>query len=462
MANGWFRCCMQIGFVFLMCIGPVGKLHSNPVSLQASDITTDFNADGETNFLDFLAFAGAFGTDQAQFDLNQNGQVDFPDFLIFVRAYGTNGNTSLPSAFYKLPDDWQVVPIEQQNCAKEELVGVDHVYVETASKLLVWLTGTVEDAHYEPIGEVANYFGFAALRNEIREREGNNADVSFRGAVYKEVLELLDDTQRSLLYELLAEHRTAINGFLEDRVLLVDELWRLKNNVTMDYVRVMNLIQSIGEYEGTITVITAQYYAKLLPLLSSEQAQYLEDIRRGVVTVDQMQNTSLRYAAEARTQFNALSRDDAKLMQEVSSKFVAWATGDLDDALFLPRGKIGNYFGFSSFRYVDRTSVSRGGAAALIDQVLTPDQQAILCGLSTNVVGYTQDYVNGRATLIAKLDALKKDSTLSVDHLITDYADLAGQGEGRRVVVEALTYHLIESMMSPEQIQSLKALRITN
>ncbi|MCY4351753.1 MAG: hypothetical protein OXC45_01445, partial [Gemmatimonadetes bacterium] len=88
MANGWFRCCMQIGFVFLMCIGPVGKLHSNPVSLQASDITTDFNADGETNFLDFLAFAGAFGTDQAQFDLNQNGQVDFPDFLIFVRAYG--------------------------------------------------------------------------------------------------------------------------------------------------------------------------------------------------------------------------------------------------------------------------------------------------------------------------------------------------------------------------------------
>lgn len=434
----------------------------SPITLKAS--LSDFDGNGKVDFLDFLAFAGAFGTDQAQFDLDQNGQVDFPDFLIFVRAYGANGDTSLPepSVFYKLPDDWQVVPIEQQNCAKEDLVGVDHVYVETASKLLVWLTGTVEDAHYEPIGEVANYFGFAALRNEIRERDGNNADASFRGAVYKEVLELLDDTQRSLLYELLAEHRTAINGFLEDRVLLVDELWRLKNNVTMDYVRVMNLIQSIGEYEGIIAVITAQYYAKLLPLLSSEQVQYLEDIRRGVVTVDQMQNTSLPYAAEAKTQFNALSRDDATLMQEVSSKFVAWATGDLDDALFLPRGKIGNYFGFSSFRYADRTSVSRGGAADLIDQVLTPDQQAILCGLSTNVVGYTQDYVNGRAALITKLDALKKDPTLSVDHLVTDYADLAGQGEGRRVVVEALTYHLIESMMSAEQIQSLKALRVTN
>lgn len=98
----------------------------------------------------------------------------------------------------------------------------------------------------------------------------------------------------------------------------------------------------------------------------------------------------------------------------------------------------------------------------MIDQVLTPDQQAILCGLSTNVVGYTQDYVNGRAALITKLDALKKDPTLSVDHLVTDYAGLAGQGEGRRVVVEALTYHLIESMMSAEQIQSLKALRVTN
>ena len=35
-------------------------------------------------------------------------------------------------------------------------------------------------------------------------------------------------------------------------------------------------------------------------------------------------------------------------------------------------------------------------------------------------------------------------------------------GAVRRVVVEALTYHLIEFMMSAEQILSLKALRATN
>ena len=163
----------MFGLVFcVMCVLGTSCAEGHMLYGDEDDVT-DFNDDGKTDFEDFIMFATAFGSQQMQFDLNQNGLVDFPDFLIFVRAYGANGDTSLPepSVFYKLPDDWQVVPIEQQNCAKEDLVGVDHVYVETASKLLVWLTGTVEDAHYEPIGEVANYFGFAALRNEIRERE---------------------------------------------------------------------------------------------------------------------------------------------------------------------------------------------------------------------------------------------------------------------------------------------------
>ncbi|MDE3256945.1 MAG: choice-of-anchor D domain-containing protein [Gemmatimonadota bacterium] len=48
----------------------------------------DFDNDGEIGFSDFLAFAQAFGTDNATFDLDGNGLVDFPDFLEFARNFG--------------------------------------------------------------------------------------------------------------------------------------------------------------------------------------------------------------------------------------------------------------------------------------------------------------------------------------------------------------------------------------
>ncbi len=58
-----------------------------------SDVT-DFNDDGETDFVDFVMFAAAFGSQQIQFDLNQNGLVDFPDFLVFISAFGQPGSGS--------------------------------------------------------------------------------------------------------------------------------------------------------------------------------------------------------------------------------------------------------------------------------------------------------------------------------------------------------------------------------
>ena len=58
------------------------------------DDVTDFNSDGKTDFVDFIMFATAFGSQQVQFDLNQNGLVDFPDFLVFISAFGQPGSGS--------------------------------------------------------------------------------------------------------------------------------------------------------------------------------------------------------------------------------------------------------------------------------------------------------------------------------------------------------------------------------
>ena len=47
----------------------------------------DFNNDGAVNFADFIAFAGAFGTESPIYDLDGSGLVDFQDFLIFATLF---------------------------------------------------------------------------------------------------------------------------------------------------------------------------------------------------------------------------------------------------------------------------------------------------------------------------------------------------------------------------------------
>ncbi len=48
----------------------------------------DFDGDGKIDFVDFIAFAQAFNSDNPTFDLDGSGLVDFADFLEFARNFG--------------------------------------------------------------------------------------------------------------------------------------------------------------------------------------------------------------------------------------------------------------------------------------------------------------------------------------------------------------------------------------
>ena len=50
---------------------------------------TDFNGDGQTDFVDFFLFADAYGGTDPRFDLDGSGTVDFVDFFKFVDAFGS-------------------------------------------------------------------------------------------------------------------------------------------------------------------------------------------------------------------------------------------------------------------------------------------------------------------------------------------------------------------------------------
>jgi hypothetical protein len=71
----------------------LGPRRFRPISIVQTN-TADFDRDGTVGFVDFFAFADAFGTSSAdadfdpRYDLDGDGTVGFGDFVIFSRAFG--------------------------------------------------------------------------------------------------------------------------------------------------------------------------------------------------------------------------------------------------------------------------------------------------------------------------------------------------------------------------------------
>ncbi len=65
-------------------------------------LDADFDGSGRVDFLDFVAFAQAFGSSQAKFDLNGSGTVDFGDFVSFARAFGQTSGPQEPDDMPRL------------------------------------------------------------------------------------------------------------------------------------------------------------------------------------------------------------------------------------------------------------------------------------------------------------------------------------------------------------------------
>ena len=62
---------------------------------QGGQVSTDFNGDGKTDFVDFFLFADAYGGTDARFDLNSDGKVDFVDFFLFADAFDSSAQAKL-------------------------------------------------------------------------------------------------------------------------------------------------------------------------------------------------------------------------------------------------------------------------------------------------------------------------------------------------------------------------------
>ena len=85
-----------VALVILACVSGVEADQTPDPTLLVSGnrivnraaFNADFDGGGVVDFTDFLAFAGAYGTNDADFDLTADGVVGFADFIAFSESYG--------------------------------------------------------------------------------------------------------------------------------------------------------------------------------------------------------------------------------------------------------------------------------------------------------------------------------------------------------------------------------------
>lgn len=365
----------------------------------------------------------------------------------------TYGQESLQLSDWGVLDPWEGT-CEITELSKEE----EKLYENISSKAFTWMTGTKEQAYYEPIGELANYFGFARLRNEIREAANDPlADQNLRGTSWLVVLEHLDSLQRTILYQSAKDQEPAFFGFLEERVQLIDMLYGLKEGNTINLAETYDPIEAMGRFEAEVSIISAAAFGKVSLSLTAEQKELFANIRQGNLTVTELKGKG-PYASVVSDELEELSTDQGELIKETASKFLSYETGSLEDAIFLPQGKIGNYFGFASYRYEERATISRKQAAELLLSVLSEKQKALLQCLATQVYTLEQSYIVGREGLITDAYPLKLGVAVEEASLVNNYL-VGATAEGRMGVILAIYFDYLEKMLSEAQINELKTYR---
>lgn len=361
---------------------------------------------------------------------------------------------------YGSPEEWIGGSIATNQVDPNQLSGdASNLYTIISSKAFAYLTGTLEQAYHEPVGEIANYFGYAALRNEIRDRGGPLADEGIRGVSWFETLEILNADQRQILYDLMDEHEPYFWGFFDTRLELLDELWVVKSGGDLNVPRAMALGRKMGRDEAELTVLSAKVYADVEKSLSIDQVQAFQDIRSGATSVSDM-SVPVANTAEVSAETAGLTNQQRDVLVAIGSKFIPWVTGTVDGAVELPPGKITNYFGFAYYRYVDRANVSRSDAADKLLSVLTDSQRSIIAGLAFDAVRFSNAYIDGRESLIRGYYPLREAQSIDHQALVTAYAETAGVGETQRGIIEALTFSALESQLTIEQKGALLESRI--
>ncbi|MEL7026286.1 MAG: hypothetical protein AAGO57_03515, partial [Pseudomonadota bacterium] len=153
------------------------------------------------------------------------------------------------------------------------LPGVDRQeLVNLAARFLSWTTGSPEFNDFEVVGKPSQHFGFVSLRLA----SGHSVR---RGAVSREVLDLLTPDQRLMLDVSVQQNAALFPEFLAERAELMRALEVALKGQQINRETVMQLGAKVGEIEARMTWAQAKAMLSVRDALAAEQLDALLDMR---------------------------------------------------------------------------------------------------------------------------------------------------------------------------------------
>ncbi len=297
------------------------------------------------------------------------------------------------------------------------------------SKAFTWMTSNANNFNHLPDGKLYNFFGFAYFRYiegpDFIERSGTGNN--FRNIASILSLELLTESQREQLFDLVSERLVIHEQVLEKRSAVIDvvEQWRTQAPTDAHRETLTQLSAEATELELEIAVLDAQMFRRIRDSLTSEQIRSYDVLRTGDLAALPLVDGVLGYDEESevvtvrgsdavRSHARAAGYDtgvNKDGLSEVSSKFFTWITSSDCKNDYLADGRIANYFGFAKFRVDIRAhdplaSVSNlraNTANAVIDIIGSGQASRIMDQLETPIVDALEDYYAARQSAVVDL-----------------------------------------------------------
>ncbi|MEM9270750.1 MAG: hypothetical protein AAGA78_17660, partial [Pseudomonadota bacterium] len=156
-------------------------------------------------------------------------------------------------------------PLRRADVDRQDLVNL-------AARFLSWTTGSPTLNDFEVVGKPSQHFGFVSLRQA-------SGHAVRRGAVAKQVLDLLSPAQHQALEAAVEQNLSAFEGFLAARAALMRALEVALEGQVIDGARVQRLGAALGEIEAQMTWAQAQAMLAVRDTLSEAQLAQILALR---------------------------------------------------------------------------------------------------------------------------------------------------------------------------------------
>ena len=327
---------------------------------------------------------------------------------------------------------------------------------------LAFLTGDFGASTFMPPGKVCDYFGFQYMRDIDVAQKGHNP--IFLNRVAGNVLHVLNDEQKQMFAGLAEEQAPQLEELARMRLPLIKafHLELESGQPGLDKKAVIDCAGDIFERDAELSLRRAEVMAAVRASLDDEQRAYFGKMKFGDFNtwpaIDE--RDQLKRGKNTTKFFNVA-------YMTYASEFFSWTAGSVEaDTYFCPE-RHGTYFGGFYMKDMPAmgkrdfdisTSVTGDSGRAFVEEVLTPEQAALVNAIPERQRDALTEIIEVRREFSTELRRLLEGTSPDRDKLLAlgrRYGELDGEMSWRY----AMAFARINRTLTGSQREELVKLR---